>query len=157
MLLEDKDKPHRDLKSLWMVPILALGVGTFIATRKQLAPSHERPKRFTAQMMRTEAYDQAKELMMHQSMESNPISVVGIRYVSYTQDAVTDLGRGRFRCSSRFMGRSRTGITMQQRWQCIVLEHHGYWMCEDAQQTPWEQVSPGLKKRGTVVVEKAQH
>lgn len=144
--MEDQDKPRRDLKGLWLLPLLALGVGILLATRKP-QPS-ERPNPIPPQMMQAEAYDHAKEQVMHRIMEGSLGGALRVNFAPYTNGMVTPLGQGRFRCSSSLEARFRTGRRVREHWQCLLSQSHGYWMCSDLQQTQWKQVSPMPVKRG---------
>lgn len=140
-----ENKPHRDMKALWLLPLLALGIGTLIATRKPLPSDKSKP--MTPQMMKAEAFQNAKRLAGNQIMESDPGSVYIRGFGPYNANSVIPLGQGRFRCSSFLLAQSRTGAKWRERWQCIVWTYRGYWMCKDLQETHREQIAPGRAVR----------
>ncbi len=143
--MENQDKPRREWKGFLLLPLLALGIGILFTTRKP--PPPQKSSVLTPQMIEADAYDHAKEQVMHRAMEGPLGASLGISFAPYTQGVVTPLGQGRFRCSSFLEARLRNGRRMRGYWHCILWQSHGYWMCDDLQQTQWKPVLPGPARR----------
>ncbi len=145
---ENQDKTRPDRKGLWLLPLLALGVGTLIITRKKLSPPYQPTKAEASQAAKREAFRQAKYLVGNQVIQDHPKSVIMLGFTPGAADSVTELGRNRFRCSGFLAGRSRAGIPLRERWQCIITGSQTSWLCESFRQSGWKPFLSSPVRRG---------
>jgi len=142
MPTEDQVQPHRDLRGLWLLPILALGLAVFVATWKKPPPRHL-PTRFeTAEQAKSDAYHHAIYFMIGRVGQGQPkgFSVIGL--APYRRDTIIKLGPDRFRCSGFLGVRSQSGQEQKEGWQCVVSGTRDNWVCESFQHTLPERMTP---------------
>lgn len=144
---EDQDKPRTDLKVLWLLPLLAVGIGTLLVTRKKVAPPPQPMQAGISEMAKREAFRNAKYQVISQMMQERPKSVAVLDFAPGTDDTVTELGRNRFRCSGFLVARSPTGTRLRERWECVVTASKSSWACESFRQSGWKRVPSGQAGR----------
>ena len=148
MPTEDQSRPRRDLKALWLLPVLALALGTLVTSWKKPTPPPMPTAFQVAEQAKQDAYRQAKYLLISRVMQGQPKGYTVIGYAPYAPGMVSEIGPARFRCSSRLRVRSRTGLLRQERWQCVISGSRNNWVCEGFRHTPPERVTPRKVRPG---------
>ncbi len=143
MPTEDQSRPPRDLRGLWLLPILALGLGVFVASWKKPVP--QPPAEFvTAEQAKSDAYRYARYSLVSHGALAQPKGFTLIGSAPYSSDIVTKLGPDRFRCSSSLTVRSPSGEVQKERWQCVITGTHNDWSVESFEHMPPERIISGV-------------
>ena len=153
--MEKQDRPRRDLRGLWLVPVLGLGLAVFVSSRKKPPrPPLPPTELMMAERAKHDAYHQAQYLLISQFSRGQPEGCVMVGYAPYSSGLVTRMGPTRFRCSSSLTVRCRTGELRKERWKCVITGSRNNWTLESFQHTPPESAqAKGAKPRATSAAE----
>ena len=138
--MEDPSRPRRDMKILWLLPILALGVWVFFAFGKKPLP--KRPTEIvTREQAKYDAYLHTKYLLLGQVIQGQPKGVTLVGFAPYSNALLMETGPGRFHCASSLTVRSPDGTVQKEHWQCFVMREQDNWTCVGFQHTPPERLT----------------
>ena len=139
--MEDQNRPRRDLKGLWLLPVLAAGLYMLVGSWKKMPLS---PPTLTAEQRKREIYLHTKSLLLSRIVQGQPKGFTVTGFASYSDGTVAQIGPDRFSCSGSLTVRSPSGAVEKERWQCIFMESQDHWTSRNFQLTPPERLAPVL-------------
>ena len=156
MPMGNQNGSSRNLKGLWLLPILALGLGVLVSSWKK--PASRQPTAFEAarqaSQTKQDAYNQAKYHLVSQLMQGQPKGYSVIGFAPYQDGTVTGLGPARYLCSSFLTVRAQTGEVQEENWQCVITRDQNNWTCEEFRHAPPERTRSNRAKQNAKVARK---
>ena len=137
---ENQNPPGKDLRGLWLLPILALGLGVFVTSLKKPAP---RPAD-TADQTKHDIYNNSTYHLMGRVAFDQPKGFTFVGFAPYSGDSVKELGPNQFLCSSSLRVRSKTGETQEERWQCVMTKGDSSWTMDSFKLAAPKRVTSGV-------------